>query len=111
MTKILWTALFFACAVPAFAGDVGVSISVGQPGFYGQINIGNVPSPQLVYPQPVVIQPAPEFVSAAQVPAFCTCLAMCYPDLYVCESFHSGCHSRPAGCRSGCQFGCGRGRT
>jgi hypothetical protein len=67
MTKILCAALFCACTAPAFAGDVGVSISVGQPGFYGQINIGNVPPPQLVYAQPVVIQRTPEFVSATPI--------------------------------------------
>jgi len=44
---------------PASAADVGVSISVGQPGFYGQLNIGGYPQPQLLYPQPVIIQPAP----------------------------------------------------
>lgn len=42
---------------PASAADV--SISVGQPGFYGQLNIGGYPQPQLLYPQAVVIQPAP----------------------------------------------------
>jgi len=41
----------------ALAADVGVSISVGQPGFYGRIDIGNMPPPVLMYPQPVVIQP------------------------------------------------------
>jgi len=40
------------------AADVGVSISVGQPGFYGQLDIGNFPRPQLIHPEPVVIQPA-----------------------------------------------------
>jgi len=40
MTKILAAVLFGICAGPAIAGDVGVSISVGQPGFFGQINIG-----------------------------------------------------------------------
>jgi hypothetical protein len=47
-----------ACAVfaaPALA-QTGVSVSVGQPGFYGRIDIGNAPPPVLVYPQPVVIQ-------------------------------------------------------
>ena len=44
-------------AVPAFATDVGVSVSVGQPGFYGRIDIGNAPPPQLVYAQPVVVEP------------------------------------------------------
>jgi hypothetical protein len=43
----------------AQAADIGVSISVGQPGFYGRIDIGNYPQPVLVYPQPVIIQPAP----------------------------------------------------
>jgi hypothetical protein len=39
----------------AFASDVGVSISVGQPGFYGRIDIGDYPAPQLIYRQPVII--------------------------------------------------------
>jgi hypothetical protein len=51
----------------ATAGDVAVSISVGQPGFFGQINIGNIPQPQVVYAQPVVVQPAPEFVAAPPI--------------------------------------------
>src|SRR5260221_6188980 len=67
MKKILYVALFGACAAPAFAGDIGVSISVGQPGFYGQIELGNVPPPQLVYSRPVVIRQAPEFVSAPPI--------------------------------------------
>ena len=46
-------------SLPSQAANVGVSISVGQPGFYGQIDIGGYPPPQVVYPQPVVIQPAP----------------------------------------------------
>ncbi len=45
--------------LPAFAADVGVSVSIGQPGFYGRIDIGNVPRPELVYPEPIVIQPVP----------------------------------------------------
>lgn len=67
MKKILCAAVLASCAAPAFAADVGVSITVGQPGFYGQIDIGNVPRPQLVYPQPVVIQRAPEYVSAPPI--------------------------------------------
>lgn len=39
----------------AQATDVGVSINIGQPGFYGQINIGNAPSPRLIFAQPVLI--------------------------------------------------------
>ncbi len=46
-------------AVPAIAADVGVSVQVGEPGFYGRIDIGNFPQPQVIYPRPVVIQPVP----------------------------------------------------
>ena len=67
MKRILCAALLGACAIPAFAGDVGVSINIGQPGFYGQIDIGNVPRPQVIYAQPVVIQRAPQFVAAEPI--------------------------------------------
>ena len=43
----------------ALAADVGVSVSIGQPGFYGRIDIGNVPQPQLIYATPVIIQRVP----------------------------------------------------
>ena len=44
----------------AHAANVGVSVSVGEPGFYGQIDIGDfVPQPQIVYRQPVIIQAVP----------------------------------------------------
>lgn len=39
--------------------NAGVSVSVGQPGFFGQIEIGDsYPAPRVLYPQPVIIQPA-----------------------------------------------------
>ena len=41
---------------PAQSQDVGVSIGVSQPGFYGRVDIGNT-RPVLVYPQPVIIAP------------------------------------------------------
>lgn len=59
MKRFLLAAAVAATAVPALATDVGVSITVGQPGFYGRIDIGNFPPPQLIYPQPIVIQPVP----------------------------------------------------
>ena len=56
-------------AAPALAADVGVSVSVGQPGFYGRIDIGNAyPQPVLIYPQPVVIAPGP--VAIVQQPIY-----------------------------------------
>ena len=58
MKHLLIAAALAAAALPAFAANVGVSISVGQPGSYGQIDIGDVPRPVLVYPEPVVVRPA-----------------------------------------------------
>jgi len=54
--------LLAALTSSAHAADVGVSISIGQPGYYGQINIGDVPQPpQVVYPAPVVIERNPHY--------------------------------------------------
>jgi hypothetical protein len=49
-----------AICARALAADVGVSVSVGEPGFYGQINIGDT-RPALIYPQPVVIEQGPVY--------------------------------------------------
>ena len=57
MTRFVLTIMLSALAIPALAADVGVSISVGQPGFYGRLDIGNYPPPVLIYPQPVVVVP------------------------------------------------------
>jgi hypothetical protein len=54
MKRLLFAAVLTAAA-PALASDVGVSISIGQPGFYGQIDIGGYPPPQLIYRQPQVV--------------------------------------------------------
>ena len=41
------------------AVDVGVGITIREPGVYGRIEIGSAPPPALIYPQPVVVVPAP----------------------------------------------------
>jgi hypothetical protein len=46
-----------ALCTPAFAGDVGVSVSIGQPGFYGRLDVGGFPAPALIYPQPIMVRP------------------------------------------------------
>jgi len=60
-------ALVLALAtLPSRAADVGVSISIGQPGYYGQINIGEVPQPPVViYNAPVVIERDPHYAGPA----------------------------------------------
>ena len=60
MRSILLAGLFLAA--PVMAADVGLSLNVGQPGFFGQINIGDVPQPPaLVYRRPIVIHRDPAF--------------------------------------------------
>ncbi len=59
MKRFLFVAAVAAMVVPALAADAGVSVQIGQPGFYGSIDIGGYPQPQLLYPQPVVIQQVP----------------------------------------------------
>jgi hypothetical protein len=34
----------------------GVSISIGDPGFYGRIDIGNYGQPRLIYSEPVIVR-------------------------------------------------------
>lgn len=48
-----------ALSTPSLASDVGVSVSIGQPGFYGRIDIGGYPPPPVIYSQPVVIERVP----------------------------------------------------
>lgn len=57
--KKLFVLLMAASAVgSAYAqASVGVSIGINQPGVYGRIDIGNLPAPALVLPQPVLIAP------------------------------------------------------
>jgi len=53
MLTLLAGAIGSAVAQPS----VGVSIGINQPGVYGRINIGDVPRPALILPQPVIVAP------------------------------------------------------
>jgi hypothetical protein len=55
MKRLLFAAALAFATFPALAADVGVSISIGEPGFYGRIDIGGYPPPQLIYREPRVI--------------------------------------------------------
>jgi hypothetical protein len=60
MKKLIIAAALASSAfvpVPALAADVGVSINIGQPGFYGRLDIGDFPRPQVVYSRPVYVEP------------------------------------------------------
>jgi hypothetical protein len=63
MKKLIIGMALCAASISAMA-QTNVSISVGQPGFYGQINLGDfAPAPVVYAPQPVIITPAPAYVA------------------------------------------------
>ncbi len=54
--KLLFaTVALAACAAPALA-QTNVSISVGQPGFYGRLDIGDFGRPPVIYERPVIVR-------------------------------------------------------
>ena len=69
MYRFLLAALLLFVSPLLSASDSGASITAGQPGFYGQINLGNhYPPPRLIYPDPVVAMPPT--VSVPQQPVY-----------------------------------------
>ena len=56
MKRLLVALIASGVAVPALGIDVSASIEISQPGFYGQINIGDFPRPAVIYAQPVWVQ-------------------------------------------------------
>ena len=64
MKPLLVAVIAAVVTTPAFAGDISAAIGISQPGFYGQINIGEFPRPAVIYAQPVLIQPPPRVVVA-----------------------------------------------
>jgi hypothetical protein len=61
MKRFLITAALAAvtATTTALAGDVGLSLSIGQPGFYGRLDIGGYPQPQVLYAQPMAVERVP----------------------------------------------------
>jgi len=59
MNRFLIAAALALAASSALATDVGVSINMGQPGYYGRVDIESFPRPPLIYPRPVIIQSVP----------------------------------------------------
>jgi len=46
----------FSVTTPGLAADVGVSFNIGQPGFYGRLDIGDYPQPQVIYRHPTMVE-------------------------------------------------------
>jgi hypothetical protein len=52
----LLAALAAVSAAPAWSAvDVGVGITIREPGLYGRIELGSQPPPPVLYPQPVIV--------------------------------------------------------
>ncbi|MBV8680224.1 MAG: hypothetical protein JO338_07250 [Aquitalea sp.] len=64
--RLLLVLLALGATAPALAANVGISVNIGEPGFYGQLDIGNYPAPPVLYPQPVIVSP----VVVAQPPIY-----------------------------------------
>ena len=54
-TLLIAATIFAAAAAPAMA-QTNVSINVGQPGFYGRIDLGGYAPPPTYFTQPVIVE-------------------------------------------------------
>ena len=67
---------FIAAAIAAAAlstpASAQVSVNIGQPGFYGRIDIGGFPPPPLLYPAPRMIHRVPVSRPPLTVSGMCT---------------------------------------
>jgi hypothetical protein len=64
MKKIIMILAVLAC-VRAMAADVSVSVTIGDPRFFGRIDIDSYPPPRLIFPRPIVIHAIPAGVVVA----------------------------------------------
>jgi hypothetical protein len=62
MRRWVLFAILLAVALPVCA-TAQVSVSIGQPGFYGRIDIGPLAPPPVIYAQPIVVQRTPVAVA------------------------------------------------
>ena len=88
MRKFFVLALM-AC-VPAMAAEVSVAVTVGDPRFFGRIEIDSFPQPRLIFPKPVVVQIIPVGVIRAPLylrvpPGHCAEYNACGAPVYFIE--------------------------
>lgn len=57
--KVALTAFVLSLLTGAvFAADIGVSVRIGDPNFYGQIELGDRYRPRVIYEQPIIVHRA-----------------------------------------------------
>jgi hypothetical protein len=68
MKRLLAALAIAASSASALATNVSVSITVGEPGYFGRIDVINYPPPQLLFPEPIIVEPVP--VGVARPPVY-----------------------------------------
>lgn len=63
MKKFLIAAVIMSAAAGAMAQNL--SLQLGQSGYYGSIDLGNLNRPPVIYQQPMVIHQMPQYINAA----------------------------------------------
>ena len=59
MKRLLFAAALAAATAAALAGDNHGTSSLGQPDFYGRLDFGDYPQPQVIYRHPIAIEHVP----------------------------------------------------
>ncbi len=67
MKRSLIAIAMAAASFSVLSTDVGISVSVSQPGFYGRIEIGDLPRPVVINTRPVIVERRPVVVHAAPI--------------------------------------------
>lgn len=61
-TQRLMLGLLLLSGVITTPAGAGVTVTIGEPGFYGRLDIGGFPQPALLYPRPTVVYQQPAAV-------------------------------------------------
>lgn len=64
MKKFLLALFLVSAASTAMAQNVGVDINIGGPGYYGNIQLGNLGRPPVIYAEPMIIEREVRYVGA-----------------------------------------------
>jgi hypothetical protein len=59
MKRLLFAAAMVAAATAALAGDNQGHASIGQPDYYGRLDFGDYPQPQVINRHPIAIEQVP----------------------------------------------------
>jgi hypothetical protein len=66
-TLLIAASLLAATFSNVATAGTNVSVSIGQPGFYGRIDLGGAPPPAVVYAEPVIVERAPRYMDAPPI--------------------------------------------